>query len=223
MINISIPLIDYFESIENLDSLLLIIENKKLLYKFLKDIGSGCVYEEYIQLYDENNKRIKNNDYIDFVPSILDIDINNKKNINALIKFIKKMCYDEIKETSKNIELLLKHSFNSLKLDIPLDIIDDIDISEEDYFKLINVKIVDNDISLLERINNYIKTSFELRSMKVFVFYGLYSLLDEDEVSSLIKDCQYLNVKLIDIENTEILSKCFSNKIILDKDICLLK
>ena len=136
---------------------------------------------------------------------------------------MKKTCYDNIKETTRDIEILLRHSFNKLKLEVPLDVINDIDIDEDDYFKLVNVKIVDEDIDLLERIINYIKASYELRNIKLFVFYGLNTLLDEDEISSLIKECQYLDVKLINVENIDNILKCFSNKIILDRDICLLK
>ena len=223
MIRIFLPLFYYYEFVENFDSLLLIIENKKVLYNFLKDLLGGCLQEENIQLFDENNKRIKNSDYIDFVPSIFDIDVNNKKNINALIKFIKKTCYENIKEATTSIEEILKKSFDFLKLEIPLDVLDNIDINEDDYFKLLDIKIIDDDINLLERITTYIKTSFELRSIKIFVFYGLFSLLEEEEVRYLLKECQYLDVKIINIEHSDISTNCFSNKVILDKDICLLK
>lgn len=223
MIRILLPLFNCYEFVENFDSLLLIIENKKVLYNFLKDLLGGCLQEENIQLFDENNKHIKNSDYIDFAPSIFDIDVNNKKNINALIKFIKKTCYENIKEATTSIEETLKKSFDFLKLEIPLDVIDNIDINEDDYFKLLDIKIIDDDINLLERITTYIKTSFELRSIKIFVFYGLFSLLEGEEVRYLLKECQYLDVKIINIEHSDISTNCFSNKIILDKDICLLK
>ena len=87
---------------------------------------------------------------------------------------------------------------------------------------MINIKIVDNDNDLLERLNTYINTVYELRDIKVFVVYGLFSLLEEEQVALLIKNCEYLGVTIIDIENTDIKTKCIFNKQILDKDICLL-
>lgn len=223
MINISIPLFNFYKNDEDMENYLLVVENKKILYSLLKDIGNNCIYEEYIQVYDENEKKLKVNEYIDFVPSILSIDINNKKNINSLYKLIKRICNDDIKQFMKDINEILKNSFNLIRLDIPLDIIENIDIDEDDYLKLINIKIVDNDESILERINSYIKTTYELRNIKIYVFYNLFSFLDEDEIKLLINNCQYYDIKIINIENNDLNFTNVFNKIILDKDICLLK
>lgn len=222
MINIAIPIFNLYEEFDELKNHLLIIENKKVLYRFLKDMGNGCIYEEFINVFDENGKKLKCNDYIEFISSLMDIDINNKKNINALIRLIRRISTDDLKVTISKLNHLLKESFNKIKLDISVDIIDQIDVSEDDCFKLINIKVVDNDKDLLERLNTYINIVYELRNIKIFVIYGLFSLLEEEQVELLVKNCEYIGVTIIDIENTNIKTKCISNKQILDKDICLL-
>lgn len=222
MISIAIPIFNLYKSLDELESHLLIIENKRVLYSFLKDMGNSCIYEEFIHVFDENGKKLKCTDYIDFVSSLMDIDINNKKNINALIRLIRRISTDDLKETISKLNDLLKESFNKIKLDIFIEVIEQIDVSEDDFFKLININVVDNDNDLLERLNTYINIVYELRNIKVFVIYGLFSLLEEEQVALLIKNCEYLGVNIIDIENSNIKTKCFSNKQILDKDICLL-
>ena len=111
--NISIPLFKFYSDLQNLENTLIIIENKKVLYNVLKDISNGCIYEEFIELLDDNNRKQKLGDYIDFIPTVLTIDVNNKKNINALLKLIKKSCDENIKE---NVELLN----DILRLGIPV-------------------------------------------------------------------------------------------------------
>lgn len=223
MINLSISTFNIFENIDILNNYLLIIQNKKELYKFLKDIGNGCIYDELIQVYDENNRKLKNSDYIDFVPSILSIDINNKRNINALIRIIKKSQEEPLKNSINVLNKYLKDLFNNIRLEIPFTIIDNIELEEDDIIKLMDIKIEDNDQNLLERINTYIQTSFELRNIKIFVFYGLFSLLEDQEVDSLIKNCKYYGIIIVDIENIDIQTSIDFNKLILDQDICLLK
>ena len=118
MISLSIPLFNIFEKIEVLNNYLLIIENKRVLYNFLKDIGNGCIYDELIQIYDENNRKLKNIDYIDFVPSILSLDINNKKNVNALIRLVKKSHQEDIKNSINILNRFLKDLFNLFNFNI---------------------------------------------------------------------------------------------------------
>ena len=221
--NISIPLFKFYSDLQDLENTLLIIENKKVLYNVLKDIGNGCIYEEFIELLDDNNRKQKINDHIDFIPSVLTIDVNNKKNINSLLKLIKKCCEEDIKVSVESINKMLRKSFEEIRLEIPIEIIEDIDVDNDDYLKILGIKIFEDDVSLLERINTYIKATYELRSIKIFVFYGLFTLLEENEVKLLLNTCQYYDIKIINIENIDINTQCFIDKLILDKDICLLK
>lgn len=223
MISLCIHPFDFIQNEKDICHQLLIIENKKMLYSFLKDMASGGVYKEYFEIYDENNKKLKNGDYLDFVLSLLYLDINNKKNINALIKFLKSSCSDMLHEVTQSISIKIQEIFNLLRLESPVDIISNIDFTEDDYFKLANLSIVEDDQSILERIHTYIKVSYELRKIKIFIFYNLYSLLDNDDIEKLLRSCSYFDIKIINIEPNNIENHCFSNKKILDKDICLLE
>ena len=208
---------------EQLSHHLLIIENKKMLYSFLKDMKNGGCDKDYFEIWDDKNKKLKNGDYIDFNLSLFYIEINNKKNLNALIRILKNSCFDLLECFSKNITLKITETFNNLKLESPIEIISDIDVTDDDFFKLVNLSIAENDDSILERIYNYIKVSFELRNIRIFVFYNLYSLLDNNEIENLLKSCTYLNVRIINVEPSNIQNHCFETKKILDKDICLLE
>lgn len=218
--------IKYFEINENLENnsnTLLIVENKKMLYSMLNDLLSGNNYLEYFDIFDENLKKVKFTDVIDFIPSLLMLDINQKKNINLLIRNIKNNYFYEMHKETEYIKERITSIFNNIKLNINFDIISDVDFSEEDLMKEMNISIFDGYSTILERLTNYIKVIYELRGVKCFIFYGLLEFLDEEDLKLLLLECKYMNIKVIDIENGNNSSDFFDSKYILDKDLCLIK
>ena len=218
--------IKYFEINENLENnsnTLLIVENKKMLYSMLNDLLSGNNYLEYFDIFDENLKKVKFTDVIDFIPSLLMLDINQKKNINLLIRNIKNNYFYEMHKETEYIKERITSIFNNIKLNINFDIISDVDFSEEDLMKEMNISIFDGYLNILERLTNYIKVIYELRKVKCFIFYGLLEFLDEEDLKLLLLECKYMNIKVIDIENGNNSSDFFDSIYILDKDLCLIK
>lgn len=218
---LSIPLFNVYEPLDDSDSYLLIIKNKQLLYYFLQNYNYNT-NEEYIKVFDESNNQIKTMDYIDIVTSILSIDVNTKKNINALVRQLKTNT-DILKKASLNVTNIVKETFGVIKMDSPIDIISDINISEEDIIKMMDINIDECSNTMIERLNNYVKVSYELRNVRVFIFYNLLSFLTETEIELLIHNSKYSNIKIIDIEYFDDGSYIFDHKKIVDKDICLLE
>lgn len=218
---LSIPLFNVYEPLDDSDSYLLIIKNKQLLYYFLQNYNYNT-NEEYIKVFDESNNQIKAADYIDIVTSILSIDVNTKKNINALVRQLKTNT-DILKKTSLNVTNIVKEAFDVIRMDSPIDIISDANISEDDIVKMMDINIDECSNTMIERLNNYVKVSYELRNVRVFVFYNLLSFLTETEIELLIHNSKYSNIKIIDIEYFDDDSYIFDHKKIVDKDICLLE
>lgn len=218
---LSIPLFNVYEPLDDSDSYLLIIKNKQLLYYFLQNYNYNT-NEEYIKVFDESNNQIKAADYIDIVTSILSIDVNTKKNINALVRQLKTNT-DILKKTSLNVTNIVKEAFDVIRMDSPIDIISDANISEDDIVKMMDINIDECSNTMIERLNNYVKVSYELRNVRVFVFYNLLSFLTETEIELLIHNSKYSNIKIIDIEYFDDGSYIFDHKKIVDKDICLLE
>ncbi len=218
---LSIPLFNVYEPLDDSDSYLLIIKNKQLLYYFLQNYNYNT-NEEYIKVFDESNNQIKAADYIDIVTSILSIDVNTKKNINALVRQLKTNT-DILKKTSLNVTNIVKEAFDVIKMDSPIDIISDANISEDDIVKMMDINIDECSNTMIERLNNYVKVSYELRNVRVFIFYNLLSFLTETEIELLIHNSKYSNIKIIDIEYFDDGVCIFDHKKIVDKDICLLE
>lgn len=211
------------QDINNFDSMLLIIQNKKKLLQVLNDISNECYELEFIKIIDEKGKILKLEDYIDSTISLFNIDINNKKNLNALFRQIKKANYDYIYDSINQITNNLQNLFNNINLESSLELINDLNISEDDILKLLKLQINDKSNELLIKIMNYIKVGFELRKVYKYLFFNLSSLLSFEEIALLIHDCKLIGIQIIDIEYLDINKGPFDIKKVLDEDICLIE
>lgn len=221
MKKLAINALNICDDISNIDSYLLVIKNKKILYKILSN--SDLQYENsYIQILDENYKELKLSDYVDFISSIINLDSNSKKNLNVLIRRIKKEEIEILRSTSEKINEILEECAKQIKVNSPINISYDIEVDEDDIIKLLSISLQDDSPDLIERINNYINISFELRGIKIFIFYNLLAFLEENELDSLIRTNKYNEIKIIDIENVEFKTSIFDHIKILDEDICVI-
>ena len=221
MKKLAINALNICDDISNIDSYLLVIKNKKIIYKILSN--SDLQYEDsYIQILDENYKELKLSDYVDFISSIINLDSNSKKNLNVLIRRIKKEEIEILRSTSEKINEILEECAKQIKVNSPINISYDIEVDEDDIIKLLSISLQDDSPDLIERINNYINISFELREIKIFIFYNLLAFLEENELDSLIRTNKYNGIKIIDIENVEFKTSIFDHIKILDEDICVI-
>lgn len=221
MKKLAINALNICDDISNIDSYLLVIKNKKILYKILSN--SDLQYEDsYIQILDENYKELKLSDYVDFISSIINLDSNSKKNLNVLIRRIKKEEIEILRSTSEKINEILEECAKQIKINSPINISYDIEVDEDDIIKLLSLSLQNDSPDLIDRINNYINISFELRGIKIFVFYNLLAFLEENELDSLIRTNKYNGIKIIDIENVEFKTSIFDHIKILDEDICVI-
>ena len=221
MKKLAINALNICDDISNIDSYLLVIKNKKILYKILSN--SDLQYENsYIQILNENYKELKLSDYVDFISSIINLDSNSKKNLNVLIRRIKKEEIEILRSTSEKINEILEECAKQIKVNSPINISYDIEVDEDDIIKLLSISLQDDSPDLIERINNYINISFELRGIKIFIFYNLLAFLEENELDSLIRTNKYNGIKIIDIENVEFKTSIFDHIKILDEDICVI-
>lgn len=221
MKKLAINALNICDDISNIDSYLLVIKNKKILYKILSN--SDLQYENsYIQILDENYKELKLSDYVDFISSIINLDSNSKKNLNVLIRRIKKEEIEILRSTSEKINEILEECAKQIKVNSPINISYDIEVDEDDIIKLLSLSLQDDSPDLIDRINNYINISFELRGIKIFIFYNLLAFLEENELDSLIRTNKYNGIKIIDIENVEFKTSIFDHIKILDEDICVI-
>ena len=210
------------QSLDEINSMIISLENKKYFYSFMIDLQLSYSEINSIKLFDEREKELKNSYYFEVIPSIFGMYVNNKKNINALLKIIKsdnkEFIQNYVNKTNENLEMIAKTL--NLESEIPFET--DIDFIDDDLLKMLNIHIKQETNSLVELIFSYIKTTFELRKIKIFIFANLIDYLEDEEISLLLKNCVFLGVIIIDIESKNIKNSNFQFNFILDKSLCLI-
>lgn len=222
MIKMLINECKYEDILENNNSIMIIIENKKYFYNFIIDLQLSYSEINSIKLFDEKEKELKNTDYIEVIPSIFTMDINNKKNISALLKIIKTSNKELIQNNLIDINNKLEQFSNHLKLETDITFESNVDFSDDELLKVLNIYIDCDKQSLLEIIYQYINATYELRNIKIFVFISLLDYLDDDELKLLLKNCKLLGVILVNIEIKDNNFVGFHKKFILDKSLSLI-
>ena len=183
MKKLAINALNICDDISNIDSYLLVIKNKKILYKILSN--SDLQYENsYIQILDENYKELKLSDYVDFISSIINLDSNSKKNLNVLIRRIKKEEIDIIAQLYDNFTgAELEQVCNKVKMDSIIKKEEISVINFVDYYLRYKHIVIDNSkekIKYLNKMNSKLFSGTNLA--KIFNYSKPYisQILKED-------------------------------------------
>lgn len=221
MIELTFPTYSQTIKLEHPFSLLAICENKQSFIQFMMCFHSERI-SDMLVAYDEEKASFWDKDNIRFIDSALFVDPNDKKNLAALRKQLKKRYSSQLNASADMMTASLTKVFEDIRLDYDIDLYSDISIKPEDLIKIMDIKVSIHDESLLERILQYLKVTIELAGTKLFIFHHLSFYLEVEEIKSLIHELGLLGGSLIDLESNELSSNFFDKKLIFDKDFNLI-
>ncbi len=203
----------------------LVVENKMLFYNiglFLFNDFQG--EDELIQLYDGVTE-IHLDEIAIFVPALFDLSINSKKNLNALYKILKSLYNDDIKNGIKSIHESLMLMLGKIRVDYDLDLAINESLSENDLFKIADIKIAESEsVSLLDQLLKYINVHCELRKTKIIFILEMNSYLNQDQKHNLYEALKYKEVSIVSVDNH--CPTCVDNMekmFVVDDDLCFIK
>ena len=211
-------------NIEEYQFINVVIENKGLYRKYMQYLYDGFVSDEDYWFFKDGEKVISVDNVSDFIPSFFNIDINSKKNLNALYKLLRKFYFDQYRLEIGEINKLANNIVSNISIDFDIPLYFNGEVTDEDIFKLFEIKFNCDVSNLRERIVKYIDVVYELRGIRVFFVANLLEIFDQKEVIDIINEIKYKNIVLINLENKEI-STVIENKLVLiiDQELCLIK
>ena len=197
------------------------IENKKYFYRLtheLYNIYQGIVSNE-ITLYDDSNQEITGTNKIKIFINYFDFQLDSKKYINDISKYIENNISEENKmkliNEYKKIISLYKKSLN--EIDLPICINPDFDV--ESLTKLLKIKLeMKNEI--LDNLLLIIDLENALNRKNILFFINLKQYLTNDELLELYKYSIYrqIPIVLIDSQNYGTSLK-YEKKLIIDSEL----
>lgn len=137
------------------------------------------------------------------ITDIFNFDINDKKYINLIYKEIESVLKDEMNSYSKIQELFNTISSYILEsiLDIELNLVYNNEVDIKDFLKIIKLRVDEfGFLNLTDRIHTIIDLFSQIGTDNTYVFIGILSFFDSDEVEEIMKYISYRKINIVFIE-----------------------
>ena len=197
------------------------IENKKYFYRLvheLYNIYQGIISSE-VTFYDDSHQEINYTNKIKVFINFFDFQLDSKKYINDISKYIENNITEENKikliNEYRKITNIYKKALN--EIDLPLCINPDVDI--ENVTKLLKIKLETKN-EILDNLLLLIDLEKVLNKRNILFFINLKQYLTSQELLELYKYSIYQQVPIILIDSQSYgTSLKYEKKLIIDSEL----
>lgn len=172
--------------------------------------------------YSEDNNIIDLNKYSLIIYNPFQIELNERKLVNAMYKTLEKTLTNDDNMLLNEIERISFTIFDNLLQNTDFSFEYDININTQSLFQAFNISFPKVEYNnYLELISTYFKLYSKFNKTKIIISFGLLSLLEKEEIVALEKELDYDNLVLIDISyngNNKINEK----DLYIDEDWCII-
>jgi len=198
-----------------------VIEAPEEFTRYVQELYMQCEGAAGDFVLSDGEKELGIAKNVEFLDSVLDLDVNERKILGKLYADLEQLAYSEkfVVRTQEMIQYLRTYIFElEQETDFMLDVDDGVDMSA--IFKGNGVKLETVETGILEKIVHYIKVVRLLLKKQVFVFVNVRSYLTVRQVEQLIKEAAYQEVQILLIEN--VMRDCVNSerRCIIDSDKC---
>lgn len=198
-----------------------VIEAPEEFTRYVQELYMQCEGAAGDFVLSDGEKELGIAKNVEFLDSVLDLDVNERKILGKLYADLEQLAYSEkfVVRTQEMIQYLRTYIFElEQETDFMLDVDDGVDMSA--IFKGNGVKLEAVETGILEKIVHYIKVVRLLLKKQVFVFVNVRSYLTVRQVEQLIKEAAYQEVQILLIEN--VMRDCVNSerRCIIDSDKC---
>lgn len=201
----------------------LIIENNKHFREVLQNLSDQQSGKPGpVNLFiDQKEKQI--NKIVHTVFSIFMVNINERKILNKLYKELEQEILSLEYQEYKSVERSILSVVRNVLFNRP----EDIDISEEidvvGLLKLLDIKFIEEDLDIIERLIDYIDAIYKYTEAEIIVLVSSLSLFDDEELEFFIDEMNIKNYNILLLENNDRSLKNMNiNKYIIDQDLCFI-
>ncbi len=207
---------------ETFDLLTLVVENRTSLLNYLRYLHNDFRGSEHYWTIIKDGDSLPLDEIADFIPDLFSLDINSKKNINALYKLLRKTYYESLKCDIEQLKERASSIINEISMDFDLELVVSNDIKADDLFKIMDLRFEDSELSERELFIKYCQTINELRGVSIFFTAFLHTFFSSKDLDIITNEIKYRRIKLFNLESAypkETLEK--EKFIVVDSDLCI--
>ena len=202
-------------------TLTITIENQHIFYDIITDIQSQLEGNNGEFTISENYQPLDMRKNTELITQFVPFTVNQRELVSKLHTVLKKKAVDETLYQSTQ-EIISNISEYLYKLTEEQDMELTITVPEEisGILKAFDLRFDDNELSLSEKILEYIISSSELKGKTLFITVNLRSYLTDTQTEQLFQSLLLKKIQLICIESSEHERLKNEKVIIIDKDMC---
>lgn len=198
----------------------LVIENRTLFRKFVEDLHIQSEGENGATVLSNDNVPLKFKDHVDIMDSFTPFDINNKAVLSAVADeiFDKALSEEHYSETCEIMARLCRY-IDELCFELPFSVeCQRLDIKS--VVKAAAVSVVDDYLSPLEKIIDYMSIRHDLGHIELFVTVNLSAYFEPNEVDMFMKTVSEKDIAVLMIECFDRNLPIGMEKLVIDSDLC---
>lgn len=198
----------------------LILENQKTFLDFVSDLQEQIEGVEGETVLSEDATPIPLSDRVVLVTNFVPFTLSTKEILTALVKRLEKIAtspgrYGHLKEIFDQV----KRFVSDCALELPQEI-EVGKLSAGSLFKACGIALVEDDLSLMEKILVYMKLVRELLGERLFVFVNVRSFLDDATMDKLVDDIFGNKFQVLLVESTARKLLQGERRLLVDENFC---
>lgn len=203
--------------------LTLVIENQHMFYSIISDIQVQLDGNDGEFVLSDNYTPLDTRKNIELISQLIPFSVNQKELLSKLYGYIKKKAVNEelyqatqeiLSRISEYLFQLTEDEEGELIITVPEDI--------SGILKAYDLRFNDNDMTLSEKLLEYMINSNVFKAKNLFVIVNLRSYLTNNQTEQLFKSALLKKLQLLCIESFEHERLSNEDVIIIDKDMCLI-
>jgi CRISPR-associated protein Csn2 len=221
MIKLAHPSIQKLIDFKDKQHIVLIIENKHLLYQICSELSSQSNGGQGSFTLSTNTSELLIEDSIILISDITNFIFNSKKNLNFLYKKMSNISKNDANlHLQNNINNQIIDYIENIENNLFVNITHTYNVNPEDLFKAYNIKFEENYKSLIEKIIIYITIMLEISKPKLLVMLFAKEFLSKEDISKLYHHCDYYEIPTIIIESQKFDIILEEKVLLIDNDLC---
>lgn len=201
----------------------LVVESPAVLSEFIVDFRKQLDGREGKWILSHDGEILKIHDNCELIMSIFDLEINQRKMLNALYDELASEINDtelwaDWREMNSKLEGILNKAIDSTGYDISYG-----ELELKSLFKALEVKFRENEESYVDYLLEYLQLMSDVRSINIFILVNMTSFLEIKEIEYLYEQAFYkkYHLLLLDVQDLCV-DREVERKIIIDKDYCVI-
>ena len=201
----------------------LVVESPAVLSEFIVDFRKQLDGREGKWILSHDGEILKIHDNCELIMSIFDLEINQRKMLNALYDELASEINDtelwaDWREMNSKLEGILNKAIDSTGYDISYG-----ELELKSLFKALEVKFRENEESYVDYLLEYLQLMSDVRSINIFILVNITSFLEIKEIEYLYEQAFYKKYHLLLLDAQDLcVDREVERKIIIDKDYCVI-